>query len=300
MPGIEHTAIWRLTFAAFLALGMSARGYHRGSLSWSGAAAALLVGFVSCASSVQFGLTLIIFFLSSSKVTRIGTKRKSEVEDGHQVGGNRNWVQVCANGGWGTMLAVAFWIKTAARALPPELPLHFAARPVESWIQAAYVSHYAACNADTWASELGVLSLSEPRLLTRPWKAVPPGTNGGITTAGTAASAAGGLLIGVTFWLLGMLMRPPEGNLPPAPPQWPIIVLGLLAGVLGSIIDSLLGATLQYSGWDDTKKKVVEVPDEGVKHISGFDALSNHQVNFLAAAATSTLGARACRMWLMA
>ena len=38
------------------------------------------------------------FFLGSSKVTRIGAARKQKIEDGHQIGGNRNWVQVAANG----------------------------------------------------------------------------------------------------------------------------------------------------------------------------------------------------------
>lgn len=31
-------------------------------------------------------------------------------------------------------------------------------------------------------------------------------------------------------------------------PQWPIIVFGAAAGLLGSIVDSYLGATMQYSG----------------------------------------------------
>lgn len=33
-----------------------------------------------------------------------------------------------------------------------------------------------------------------------------------------------------------------------SPSQWPIILTGGMAGLFGSIIDSLLGATLQYSG----------------------------------------------------
>ena len=30
--------------------------------------------------------------------------------------------------------------------------------------------------------------------------------------------------------------------------QWPIILVGTFSGLLGSLIDSLLGETLQYSG----------------------------------------------------
>ena len=75
------------------------------------------------------------------------------------------------------------------------------------------------------------------------------------------------------------------------PAQWPLIALGAAAGVAGSLIDSLLGATLQYSGWCEEKKLVVERPTPTARHISGMHLLDNHQVNFLAAAATSALGA---------
>lgn len=106
---------------------------------------------------------------------------------------------------------------------------------------------FACCNGDTWASELGpVLSNSDPFLITA-WKRVPKGTNGAISLMGTIASSLGGLLIGVaqyiTLYYFADIML--WAN---APPQWPVILFGALAGFLGSLIDSLLGATLQYSG----------------------------------------------------
>ncbi len=58
--------------------------------------------------------------------------------------------------------------------------------------------HMACCLGDTFASEIGILSKSTPRLVTT-WRKVPPGTNGGMTLLGTLASACGGALIGAAL-----------------------------------------------------------------------------------------------------
>jgi len=268
-----------LCFALALATLMCVRGYQKGSLNASGAALAFVVGLISCTASVRFGLTLITFFVASSKATRIGAARKHKLEDGHQEGGNRNWVQVAANGGLGTALAACFLWSTRQQGAAPEQPLCFGTQPWHTLLQAAYMCHYACCNADTWASELGVLSRHRPRLVTS-GASVPPGTNGGVSIVGTGASIAGGLLIGLVFWVLGAALQPAAAAAAsPLPPQWPLVPLGAAAGFLGSMADSLLGATLQFSGWSERKGMVVERPGEGVRHISGWDVLDNHQVN---------------------
>ena len=62
-----------------------------------------------------------------------------------------------------------------------------------------YCAAFAAANADTWATELGVVSKRQPRLITT-FKTVEKGTSGGVTLLGTISALAGaGLIGGVAF-----------------------------------------------------------------------------------------------------
>ena len=148
-----------------------------------------------------------------------------------------------------------------------------------------YVAHYACAAGDTWASEVGVLAAPRPRLVTSLFlRAVPPGTNGGMSLLGTAASAAGGLFVGLLFCLLALLIDSPA----PAS-QLPMALLGLVCGLLGSLLDSLLGATLQASYYSHRTRKVVRGPDPGdpsIEHLCGIDVLSNEAVNAVSIALT--------------
>ena len=137
-PPTRRTRQW--LYALALASLMSWRGRRKGSLSRDGAAAAFAVGLVSCAASVRLGLTLIAFFVTASRLTKVGAARKRELEDGHTEGGNRNWVQVAANGGLGTLPRRTLH---ARRGAAPEQPLTRRV-PLETALRAAYLCHYAA------------------------------------------------------------------------------------------------------------------------------------------------------------
>ena len=135
-------------------------------------------------------------------------------------------------------------------------------------LTAGIVANYAAVAADTFSSELGILSKSKPRLITT-FKTVPPGTNGGVTTAGFLAGAFGAFTIAVTSVLLVPFCPRSPGPvgrvLMANEPQgwgWENKLVWIFAvtawGTLGSVVDSLLGALLQASVVDKRTGKIVE------------------------------------------
>jgi uncharacterized membrane protein len=59
----------------------------------TGALAAIFVGATTLGPSLRAGMTLLAFYLSSSKLTTLKETLK-EVDDDFKKGGQRNWVQV--------------------------------------------------------------------------------------------------------------------------------------------------------------------------------------------------------------
>ncbi|XP_023321965.1 transmembrane protein 19 [Eurytemora carolleeae] len=239
-------------------------GHSRRSLSTSGALLALLVGFCLTLAHYSFFFSLLAFFLTSSRATKYRQDLKKKFEDDFKEGGQRNWLQVLCNGGMATELALLYLLDVGSSDLPVDFRHSYRA----SWLGIGVLGALSCCNGDTWASELGsVLSRGDPWLITS-LRRVPRGTNGGISIPGLLLSFVGGLVIGVAYWL-GVICTSLGGDLARAPDQWKIILVGGIGGLLGSIIDSLLGASLQFSGIDEKTGRVVEVAREGVTKVSG-------------------------------
>lgn len=128
------------------------------------------------------------------------------------------------------------------------------------------IANYAAVAADTFSSELGILAKGEPRLITSPtFRKVPRGTNGGVTVLGIAAGALGSMIIvTASMVFLPLCGEATAGKIGGGIGSWTTqqrstFMLGMtLWGVLGSLLDSVLGAVFQRSVRDVRTGKIVE------------------------------------------
>ncbi|KDP32330.1 hypothetical protein JCGZ_13255 [Jatropha curcas] len=263
------------------------KAYRKKSLNFSGAIAGFLVMTIHFAVNYRFGAVLLVFFLTSSKLTKVGEEKKRRIDADFKEGGQRNWIQVLFNSGIATVLALATW-KLAGWE---DKCLDTKESTLVVSLFGGIIGHYSCCNGDTWSSELGVLSDAQPRLITT-FKPVRRGTNGGVTIAGLVAAAAAGSVVGLTFVLIGFFTTKCEYNV--ALKQLLIIPLAAVAGLCGSLIDSILGATLQFSGFCTVRNKVVGKPGPTVKKISGLRILDNNAVNLVSVLLTSLLTSIVC------
>lgn len=269
---LQPVSPWRWLFSILVPLVLTLRALKRSSLTHSGALGALLVGFVLTMANYSFFSALLAFFITSSKLTRWGGAQKKKIDAEYKEGGQRNWVQVFCNGGVPTELALLYMIEVG----PGEIPIDFSKQYSASWMCLSLLGALACSTGDTWASEVGpVLSQSQPRLITT-WKEVPAGTNGGVTTVGLVASFLGGFVVGAAYYATQLLM---VSDLHLADPQWPIMMYGGVAGLLGSMLDSFLGAHMQYSGFDSSIGKVVSYESATTRRICGKPILDNNAVN---------------------
>ncbi|OWM65999.1 protein PGR [Punica granatum] len=272
--------------AVSISSSIALRAYKRKSLDSSGALAGFLVMSVHLAAGYRYGAMLLVFFFTSSKLTKVGEVKKRLVDADFKEGGQRNWIQVLSNSGIATILVVVLWRLTNWQ----DKCLDSKESILITSLIGGVIGHYSCCNGDTWSSELGVLSDSQPRLITT-FKPVRKGTNGGVTMTGLIAAAAAGSVIGISFVLFGFATAKCTSEV--AVRQLLVIPLSTLAGLGGSVIDSLLGATLQFSGFCTVRNKVVSKPGPMVKKISGLSILDNNAVNLVSVLLTTVLTAAA-------
>ncbi|MCJ1250897.1 hypothetical protein MMC30_008125 [Trapelia coarctata] len=235
------------------------RAWTNNSLTPAGIIAATITAVVHAIHpwSAFFAL-LVVFFLGGTAVTKVKHDIKARLthsSTGASGGeGPRTHVQVLANSLVASVLILLHYRQLLAQEKSGKNSQncwHYG----EDLLVVGIVSNYAAVAADTFSSELGILSKSKPRLITS-WKLreVPPGTNGGVTIAGFL----GGLLVSSGKLYAGRQPGLLGGN------AWGPKEIGLwvaavtIWGLLGSLLDSFLGGWLQASVVDSRTGKVIE------------------------------------------
>lgn len=271
----------RVLLGLVLSVGVGLLAYWRGSLTRSGLLGATLIGTATFGfGGLTWGLVLIAFFASSSLLSHYRDTQKAALAEKFDEGHRRDLGQTLANGGFGAFLALLVLLLVDLPGQPRS------GNPTYIFLTLSYFGAIATVNADTWATELGVLSPVAPRLITN-GQLVTPGTSGGVTLWGMMASLAGGVFIGLFAFLIiqgASLAR--TGNW--LGRDWPVVVLAGLAGLVGSVCDSLLGATVQRIYWcpvceGQTERRVHSCGSETTPQ-RGWAWLNNDRVNFLASA----------------
>ncbi len=226
------------------------------SLSRSGALASTVLGtLVFGLGGWQWALLLLVFFVTSSSLSKAFTAYKTRFGEDYAKGGRRDAGQVIAN----AAVAAVFVV------------LHVLLGPA-SWMWCGFAAALAAANADTWATELGVLSDARPRLIINPRRSVEPGTSGAVSVAGTLAALGGSALIAA-----GARMLQPSTS-------WVAISMIGLGGLMGSLVDSLLGATVQAIYFcpvdqHETEKHPLHGCGSPTHRIRGWKWLNNDWIN---------------------
>ena len=145
-------------------------GYFVKSLSVSGAIATFFIGVLVAIGFQWSGLFLLgVFFVTSSFCSMYKKQQKKKLGDMLEKGSARDWIQVAANGSVASLAAILYFVSESS-----------------IWL-IAFIISVAAANADTWASELGVLSKNKPFYILT-WQRVEKGTSGAVSVLGTVVS----------------------------------------------------------------------------------------------------------------
>ncbi|MDP3025707.1 MAG: DUF92 domain-containing protein [candidate division Zixibacteria bacterium] len=253
--------ILKLALQLFLGTVLSALvstlAYRFKLLTSDGASAAFLLGAIIFGTGgIGFALPLLFFFFSSSFLSRYKSGQKIKYKDVFEKTGARDKNQVLANGVLAGALSFIYFIFPSPS------------------IYSAYLACLATVNADTWGTEIGILSKAQPISL-RGFKRVSPGSSGGISLIGTASSLFGSFFLVLVGFLPGIS---------PVPFRTELFLIIVIAGFSGSFIDSLLGAFLQAQYLCPICNKSTERKTHcnfDTNRVSGISWLNNDWVNFL-------------------
>ncbi len=233
----------------FVSVAILAIAYRMKAISPDGIVAAVLTAVTLYAlGGIWIGISLLAFFILGSAVSKIKNQRKRDAESLQEAGGPRNWKQVLCNS---LPACVLLWLVYIFPQQDILILLAFAV--------------FAASAADTFSSEIGMLGRGRVfSILTG--KTLPNGVSGGVSWLGLGAGIVGSTL-------LSLLALPQFG--------WTGMIFVAALGFAGSIVDSILGASIQrrYRGENG---QLQDRPSDGHSApVLGYKLISNNTVNLL-------------------
>jgi uncharacterized protein (TIGR00297 family) len=207
-------------------------------LSASGATATfLLASNIFSMGGIVWTVPIMTFFVLSSILSKIGKAQKKKYDLIFEKGSQRDMGQVFANGGIGWLLMIWYSFVTDST--------------LRDLIYIGYLGTIAAVQADTWATEIGTMVRNPKPISIVNFKPVPAGTSGGITFIGTIGALLGACVICASAWLSNWEKMAELGAL------YSFALIGG-SGLLASLVDSFLGATLQAQYYDPIRQKITE------------------------------------------
>ena len=242
-----------------LALMISILSYRLKFLNLSGTLAIFfLAAVIFGLGGVKWTIPILVFFIFSSLLSKI-KRRNPGIEGKHiEKYSPRNHIQVLANGVFGGLLVILNFF------FPSQL------------FYVSFVSSIAAVCADTWSTEIGIMTKSKTVDILS-FKIVEKGVSGGVSLAGTLGGITGASVIALSsvFWL----------NVK----NFYYIIFIIFAGIVGNLSDSILGASLQVKYKCSVCSEIVEKPvhcEQSALLIKGFKWINNDIVNL----ATAVIG----------
>lgn len=230
------------------------------ALSRSGGAGMVVVGTaIFGLGGIEFAIPLIFFFVSSSLFSKASSPEKRVAMLAFDKTGPRDFWQVMANGGVGVICVAAYLLTGRFFWYFP------------------YLASIGAAAADTWATERGTMSRQTPISIVT-LKKTEPGRSGAVTISGLISAAAGSALV----MFVGYLTFKVVGRSDPVAARIWIAVFN--AGFAGSILDSILGGSVQAiyrcplcSRLTERRRHCGDVTIP----VSGFKFINNDVVNFI-------------------
>ena len=164
----------------------------------------------------QGWMTVVIYLLFGSLVTKIGYKFKKEEGIAEKRGGRRGPENVLGSAATGLFFAIMAKLNLADLAL----------------FKVGFAASFVAKLADTFGSEIGKRFGRETYLITS-FKKVESGTEGGVSIEGTLASILGAIVMAYVMLCLSIISTKSQ------------FIIVSISGFLATILESIIGAKYQ-------------------------------------------------------